>query len=392
MDKNNSKKIKIKKIPISRNFRKENFSQSSRNTINKVLIPFNRIKSSKEIKIKNKFNFSDPLKQKILNKIRKSKSRQSIFSKSQYLFYGKDEINIRTNNTLKSTIEMENKFYIRSKKGIKPEYQSDSLLKILAKDPTKVLQKIILNYGGLLKHKNRENIKDGGGGENLEDIIKKEQLNHNNNFDLRKKKKLSHTFIISKPSKFINSYKNKNNKYRLSFFIPNSPSSSQSKTIMSNSFSNINDFKNEKDVYFENIAKHNINIIKKILKNRMKKNSKMLSDSLINLGDDNLPYEPINEIISNRKIGQNIYILDKKKFDVNEICYEWYNEKKNYDFNSNKYIKDTGHFTQLVWKSSKYVGFGCSNNNQGKKYFVANYYPAGNTFNEFRENVSKAIK
>ena len=305
MDKNNSKKIKIKKISISKNFHKENFSQSSRNTINKVLIPFNRIKSSKEIKIKNKFNFSDPFKQKIFNKIRKSKSRQSIFSKSQYLFYGKDEINLRSNNALKSTIEMENKFYIRSKKGIKPEYQSDSLLKILAKDPTKVLQKIILNYGGLLKNKNRENIKDGGGGENLEDIMKKEQLNHNYNLDLRKKKKLSHTFIISKPSKFLHSNRNKN---RLSFFIPNIPSSSQSKTIMSNSFSNINDFKNEKEVNYENIAKHNINIIKKILKNRMKKNSKMLSDSLINLGDDNLPYEPINEIISNRKIGQNIYI------------------------------------------------------------------------------------
>ena len=305
MDKNNSKKIKIKKISISKNFHKENFSQSSRNTINKVLIPFNRIKSSKEIKIKNKFNFSDPFKQKIFNKIRKSKSRQSIFSKSQYLFYGKDEINLRSNNALKSTIEMENKFYIRSKKGIKPEYQSDSLLKILAKDPTKVLQKIILNYGGLLKNKNRENIKDGGGAENLEDIMKKEQLNHNYNLDLRKKKKLSHTFIISKPSKFLHSNRNKN---RLSFFIPNIPSSSQSKTIMSNSFSNINDFKNEKEVNYENIAKHNINIIKKILKNRMKKNSKMLSDSLINLGDDNLPYEPINEIISNRKIGQNIYM------------------------------------------------------------------------------------
>ena len=305
MDKNNSKKIKIKKISISKNFHKENFSQSSRNTINKVLIPFNRIKSSKEIKIKNKFNFSDPFKQKIFNKIRKSKSRQSIFSKSQYLFYGKDEINLRSNNALKSTIEMENKFYIRSKKGIKPEYQSDSLLKILAKDPTKVLQKIILNYGGLLKNKNRENIKDGGGAENLEDIMKKEKLNHNYNLDLRKKKKLSHTFIISKPSKFLHSNRNKN---RLSFFIPNIPSSSQSKTIMSNSFSNINDFKNEKEVNYENIAKHNINIIKKILKNRMKKNSKMLSDSLINLGDDNLPYEPINEIISNRKIGQNIYM------------------------------------------------------------------------------------
>ena len=137
--------------------------------------------------------------------------------------------------------------------------------------------------------------------------MKKEQLNHNNTFDLRKKKKISHAFIISRPSKFINNNRNLN-KNRLSFFVPSIHSSSQSKTIISNSFSNINYFKNEKDVNYENIAKHNVMIIKKILKNRMKKNSKMLSDSLINLGDDNLPYEPINQIISNRKIGQNVYI------------------------------------------------------------------------------------
>ena len=309
MEKNNSKKIKIKKILISNTLKKGNFSQTSRNTINKVTIPLNRIKSSKEIKIKNNFNFSDPFKQKILNKIRKGKSRQSIFSKSQYLYYGKDEINIKSNNTLKSTIEMENKFYIRSKKGKKSEYQSDSLLKILSKDPTKVLQKIILNYGGLLKHKNKEKFKDEGGVDNLEDIMKKEQFNHNYKLDLSKKKKLSHTFIISRPSKFINNIRNKNkNINRMSFFIPNIPFSSQSKTITSSSFSNIKDFKNEKDVNYENIAKHNVMIIKKILKKRIMKNSKILSDSLINLGENNLPYEPINQIISNRKIGQNVYI------------------------------------------------------------------------------------
>ena len=307
MENNNPKKIKIKKISISNIFKKGNFPETSRNNNNKKIIPFNRVKSSKEIKIKNKFNFKDTFKQKILNKIRKSKTRQSIFSKSHYLFYGKDEINLKSNNALKSTIEMENKFYIRSKKGIKPEYQSNSLLKIISKDQTKVLQKIILNYGGLIKHRNRENYKDGGGGENLEDIIKKEQLNHNKTIDINKKNKLSHTFIISRPSKFINNNGNKN-KNSLSFFIPNIPSSSQSKSLMTNSFSNINDFKNEKDVNYENIAKHNTIIIKKILKNRMKKNSKLLSDSLINLGEDNLPYEPINQIISNRKIGQNVYI------------------------------------------------------------------------------------
>ena len=354
MEVNNSKKIKIKKISISNRFKKDNFSQTLRNYNNKEIIPLNRIKSSKEIKIKNKFNFDEPFKKKILNKIRKSKSRQSIFSKSQYLFYGKDEINIRSNSALKSTIEMEKKFYIRSKKGIKPEYHSDYLLKIIAKDPTKVFQKIILNYGGLIKHKNKENFKDWGEGENLEDIIKKEQLNHNNSLNIRKNKKLSHTFIIAKPSKFLNNNGN-TNKNRFSFFIPNIPSSSQSKTIKSNSFSNINDFKNEKDINYENIAKHNVMIIKKILKNRMKKNSKMLSDSLINLGDDNPPYEPINQIISNRKIGQNIYInaanltrLIKVSKTIRSGFYE------DDDLNNIKTIKNYCKNPESVFKYFKY--------------------------------------
>ena len=95
------------------------------------------------------------------------------------------------------------------------------------------------------------------------------------------------------------------------------------------------------------------------------------------------------DLYEDEVIGQNIYIVDKDKFNVDKICHEWYDEQKNYDFNSNNYIKDASHFTQLVWKSTKYVGFGYSNNNSGEVYFVAYYYPAGNIFNEFGKNVLK---
>ena len=45
------------------------------------------------------------------------------------------------------------------------------------------------------------------------------------------------------------------------------------------------------------------------------------------------------DLYNDEVIGQNICVVDKNKFDVDKICHEWYDEKKNYDFNSNKYIK-----------------------------------------------------
>ena len=94
-----------------------------------------------------------------------------------------------------------------------------------------------------------------------------------------------------------------------------------------------------------------------------------------------------NDLYNGDIIGQNISVIDIDYFDVKEICKKWYYEKNNYKFYSNKYIEGTGHFTQLIWKETKLVGFGYKEDNNGKLYFVANYYPAGNIFSEFEKNV-----
>ena len=50
----------------------------------------------------------------------------------------------------------------------------------------------------------------------------------------------------------------------------------------------------------------------------------------------------------------------------------------------------TGHFTQVVWKGSREVGFGYAQARDGYYYGVANYYPAGNFIGEFEDNVFSA--
>ena len=68
---------------------------------------------------------------------------------------------------------------------------------------------------------------------------------------------------------------------------------------------------------------------------------------------------------------------------------KWYNEYKQYNFDLNKYQKGTTHFTQLVWKATKEVGFGFYFNNDNFSS-VALYYPCGNALREFSANVQKA--
>ena len=122
-----------------------------------------------------------------------------------------------------------------------------------------------------------------------------------------------------------------------------------------------------------------------LLNKELCKMAQKYAEKCANLKNIELCYDLFN----NEIIGQNISVIDFDKFKVTDICQKWYNEKESYNFFSNKYITGTGHFTQLIWKNTKYVGFGYKKSDNEKIYFVANYYPAGNIFNEFNDNVKK---
>jgi hypothetical protein len=46
-----------------------------------------------------------------------------------------------------------------------------------------------------------------------------------------------------------------------------------------------------------------------------------------------------------------------------------------------------GHFSQVVWATSKEMGVGVASNRSGQIFVVACYDPAGNFLGQFRENV-----
>lgn len=77
----------------------------------------------------------------------------------------------------------------------------------------------------------------------------------------------------------------------------------------------------------------------------------------------------------------------------------WYEEINDYDFDhpdtvagdKAEFDKGIGHFTQLVWKSSRKIGVGITTH--PKQYWkcliVAQFTPPGNRVGEFRENVPR---
>ena len=89
-------------------------------------------------------------------------------------------------------------------------------------------------------------------------------------------------------------------------------------------------------------------------------------------------------------MGENLFACYGIKITGKMMTDDWYNEVSMYNFNNPGYISGTGHFTQIVWKGSKQVGFGYAQARDGYYYGVANYYPAGNFIGEFEENVFKA--
>lgn len=86
-------------------------------------------------------------------------------------------------------------------------------------------------------------------------------------------------------------------------------------------------------------------------------------------------------------LGENLY-MHSGSINGEDASNSWYSEIDYYDFStySSKTGDATGHFTQLVWKSSREIGCGAACDGS---YCVCtcNYYPAGNFIGKHPENV-----
>lgn len=81
---------------------------------------------------------------------------------------------------------------------------------------------------------------------------------------------------------------------------------------------------------------------------------------------------------------------------ANRAVQDWYDEIAQYDYGNPGFSGETGHFTQVVWKTSTQLGCGAA---QGTKtinrvtynafYVVCHYGPAGNVRGQFLENVPR---
>ena len=89
--------------------------------------------------------------------------------------------------------------------------------------------------------------------------------------------------------------------------------------------------------------------------------------------------------------GENLYYAwsssEKTETPLNDASVAWYNEIKDYKYaeigsslNEGVVI---GHYTQMIWYSTKYLGMGYAISTDGKVYVVARYNPPGNYVGEY---------
>jgi pathogenesis-related protein 1 len=89
------------------------------------------------------------------------------------------------------------------------------------------------------------------------------------------------------------------------------------------------------------------------------------------------------------KYGENLAAGTEGALDPTSTVDMWYDEIKLYKFPSGGFSMRTGHFTQLVWRSTRQVGCGhvtC----KGNDVYVCNYDPPGNWEGQYKNEVLPA--
>ncbi|KAF4531406.1 hypothetical protein B566_EDAN009647 [Ephemera danica] len=98
---------------------------------------------------------------------------------------------------------------------------------------------------------------------------------------------------------------------------------------------------------------------------------------------------------NDRQVGQNLFCrpVGALQADIpgRDVALHWYASMKQYDFfkepNRLHANVNAGHFTQLVWASTKQLGLGKARSRAGRVIVVANYHPPGNVSGAYQRNV-----
>jgi len=75
--------------------------------------------------------------------------------------------------------------------------------------------------------------------------------------------------------------------------------------------------------------------------------------------------------------GENLFAIEGALASPAQVVYHWDLEAADFDYSSNTCRKVCGHYTQLVWATSKEVGCGVARNSR-REVWVCNYDPPGN--------------
>ena len=120
------------------------------------------------------------------------------------------------------------------------------------------------------------------------------------------------------------------------------------------------------------------------LKDNLTQLAQKTADNFDILEESNFQIENYN----NKPLGINYEKFNGDNSKIKDICEKWIKEGNKKQIKNFSKIK---HFTQIIWKNTKEIGIGYSELNDKEKILVILYYPAGNIFEEFDNNIPKGI-
>ncbi|MBF6340720.1 hypothetical protein IU450_33225 [Nocardia abscessus] len=98
------------------------------------------------------------------------------------------------------------------------------------------------------------------------------------------------------------------------------------------------------------------------------------------------------------RYGENLYAAGNMDAGIDDAVTAWMQEASQYDYANPTFSMGTGHFTQVVWKSTTQVTAAVVDCPAGTifpgypaRFFVARYTPPGNQLGQFEQNVGRHV-